>query len=212
MNTLILFATLLTAASPVETGSLIFLQNADKVVDIQTGSEIDHVAMVIRVDGKPWVYEATPPKVRRMPLHDYYKEIATLNVSRKDPVRFWLMQPTKSFTKQESAKMKSYLDSQIGRRYSIRGYVRDKEGDGIHCAEFTANMLTRTGKLRFAKCYNENPSTLLKKVRPLYETKSEIGLAIPKKQESWCDRQWKWWGDFSSWCGWSSYETWTFCR
>jgi len=212
MNTLILFATLVTAGSPVETGSLIFLQNADKVVDTYTGTEIDHVAMVIQVDGKPWIYEATPPKVRRLALHDYYKEIVELNTNRKAPVRIWLMRPTDSFTKQQSASMKSYLDSQIGRRYSIRGYVRDKEGDGIHCAEFTANMLTRTGKLRFTECYNENPSTLLNKVVPLYETRSEITITTPTTEKSWCDSQWKWWGDFSSWCGWSSYETWTFCR
>ena len=212
MNTLILLATLVTAASPVETGSLIFLQNADKVVDTYTGTEIDHVAMVVQVDGKPWVYEATPPKVRRLTLPDYCKELAELNATRKAPVRIWLMRPNESFTKKQSASMKSYLDSQIGRRYSIRGYVRDKEGDGIHCAEFTANMLTRTEKMRFTECYNENPSTLLKKVQPLYETKSEIVITAPAKQDSWCDRQWKWWGDFSSWCGWSSYETWTFCR
>ena len=84
MHSLILLTLLLGAAPNVESGSLLFLQNADKIVDIQTGSEIDHVAMIVQIDGHTWVYEATPPKVRRLKLKTYCHEIAKLNQKKKD--------------------------------------------------------------------------------------------------------------------------------
>ena len=55
------------------------------------------------------------------------------------------MQPKKPLNEQHAADLKSYLDRQLDRRYSVRGIVRGKTGDGIHCAELASQALNVAG-------------------------------------------------------------------
>src|SRR5262245_24059724 len=148
---------------PPPDGTLLFLENCSSLVERATRGEIGHAALVFHDAGACWVYEATPAKVRRVTLADYYAELARLNARRDEDenIRTWLLVPKTPYTPAEIAKMRAYLDAQIGRRYSVRNYVRGKPGEvhstkvgpvevqvsvessgksagGIHCAELTS--------------------------------------------------------------------------
>ncbi len=218
MNSILVTA-ILFGATPVDVsrpaeGSLLFSQNSKKIVEEWTNSSITHVAIVVNHDGKPWVYEAAPPKVRRVPLATYYREIGVENKKRGDDrIRIWLLTPNESLSEDELIEIRSYLKSQKGRRYSIRNYVRGKPGDGIHCAEFAANVLSRVGRCQAGAPYALNPTTLLRAITSEYSQANEVFITIekPKKKKSWCQRSGEWWSNAFNWCGWASEECWKFC-
>jgi hypothetical protein len=212
MHLLVAFAATLCGAIEVQSGSLIFLENSDKIVDAYTRSRIDHVAIVLRLEDQPWVYEATPPRVRRISLARYYNELAAAQAAGERKVRVWLVAPADPFSVAEIQLMRRYLDRQLGRRYSVRGYVRDKEGDGIHCAELAANSLSQCGRIKLDQCYNESPASLLANVGTIYLAKHEVQVPTIEPRGSWCQRWRACWSSFASWCGWSCREAWTFCR
>src|SRR5262249_39664775 len=115
-------------------GTLLFLENCSTVVERATHGEIPHVALVFGENGQQWVYEATPAKVRRVRLADYLIDLARTNQRRKeaDEIRAFALRPEPEYSPDEIAKMRTYLDSQLGRRYSVKNYVRGKPYDGIH--------------------------------------------------------------------------------
>lgn len=211
MHAIILAASLLCSTAALEDGTLIFLENSNKIVQLRTDSSISHVALVINDGGQSWVYEATPAKVRRVPLAQYRGEMADLKGPTKSEVRAWAMRPAKAYSPRQVAAMKNYLDEQLGRRYSIKNYVRHKQGDGIHCAELTANTLQKSGRMQFDVSYQESPASLMANVQPFYHVAQQLPLTPPPEQ-AWCSRAWEKWAHFRIWCGWSCYECWTFCR
>lgn len=217
MNTILLAAVLL-GGSPVDVnkpadGSLLFSQNSKKVVEEWTDSAFTHVAIVVNLAGEPWVYEAAPPKVRRVRLTTYYREIGLENKKRDDDkIRLWLLPPDKPYSEAQANDVREFLKSQNSRRYSVRNYVRNKPGDGIHCAELVGNVLTRAGKLPLEATYALNPTTLLQAVVPEYSQAYEVFITVEeKKKKSWCQRSQEWWASAFRWCGWASEECWKFC-
>jgi hypothetical protein len=117
-------------------GTLIFLENCNSIVELTTRGQIGHAALVFHDSGACYVYEATPGKVRRVTLDDYYAELSRLNQRRAadDQIRVWLLRPKTAYTAAETAKMREYLDTQIGRRYSVRNYVKGKPSEA-HAAK-----------------------------------------------------------------------------
>ena len=213
MNQLLLLTMLMPAAVDVQDGSLLVLKNSNKPVVRWTGSDITHIALVVRKGGQPWVYEATPAKVRQMPLPEYWRELAALNTRREPKTTVLLLRPKRSYASEQVQSMKRYMDSQLGRRYSIKGYVRDKQSDGIHCAEFASSALATTGRFEFEDAhYSINPAEFYAQVKDLHEPPVRLTFKPAKSNDSWCSRSWKEWIGFSSWCGWAWYESWTFCR
>jgi len=217
MNSLLLSLVLVGGAPEHLTcpqdGTLIFLENSKKVVEKMTQSGVTHVAIVMNVSGEPYVYEAEPPKVRRVPLMTFYREIGERNRDDEE-IRIWLLPPVEAYTERQCAKMNSYLESQLGRRYSIKNYVRDVQGDGIHCAELTANALNRSGQLSYSKCQSLSPGAVVSNCGPTYKVATEalVSLSDDEEEESWCERSSAWWGNAWKWCKWSSGECWTWCR
>src|SRR5688572_30047563 len=124
-------------------GTLLFLENCNSVVEWSTRGRIAHVAILIHESSEPWVYEATPATVRRVTLADYYMELARLNQKRSagEQVKLVALFPLRAYDAEEVARMKKYLDEQLGRRYSVKSYVRKKPADGIHCAELASTTL-----------------------------------------------------------------------
>lgn len=218
MNSLLLSLVLVVGASDHLTrpqdGTIIFLENSKRVVERVTKSCITHVALVMNVNGEPFVYEAEPPKVRRVPLMTFYREIGERNRDGNEEIRVWVLPPEKEFTPPQRTKMKSYLDDQLGRRYSIKNYVRDVEGDGIHCAQLTANALNRSGQTAFKNSQSQNPGALVSNSGPTYRVATEalISLTDDDEEASWCEQSWEWWASAWKWCKWSSEECWTWCR
>jgi hypothetical protein len=214
MQTLLLWAALAVAAEPLEDGSLLFLENASSVVELSTRGKIGHVALVFNDADQCWVYEATPGEVRRVTLDDYYLELARINRRRAadEAVLTIAVTPTPGYSAEEVAAMRAVLDAQLGRRYSVRNYVRTKPGDGIHCAELASSVLNASGRFRFENNAKIHPAALFAAIdkRPHYGPAEEV-LIAPAAKEPWCARAQRRTAQWFNWCGWSLREAWLWC-
>jgi len=228
------------ATAPAE-GTLIFLENCNSIVERTTHGEIGHAALVFHEGGECFVYEATPGKVRRVTLAEYHAELARLNQRRKagDQIRVWLLRPKTAYSAAEADQMREFLDAQLGRRYSVRNYVKGKPGEvhatkvgaikppptkvqvavnaansaggGIHCAELTATTLNASGRYAFENCHRLNPQALYTALLPTHAAPEEQKIAPLAAREPWCQRAQRRTAEWFSWCGWSCREAWAWC-
>ncbi|MGI8982185.1 MAG: hypothetical protein ACR2FY_23380 [Pirellulaceae bacterium] len=213
MNAWFLLVTLATAAEPLEDGTLLFLENCSSVVQRSTNSSVGHVAILMHEDSQPWIYEAIPGGVRRLKADDYYAELSRLNARKNEEkhIRAFALRPEKPFTAAERQAMRQYLEEQIGRRYSVRNYVRGEGGRGIHCSELASQAMNATGRYQWEHCYSINPSHLQELIDPTYQDPAAIDLpAVP--EETWCQRTQRRWDHLRTWCAWSCGEAVSFCR
>ena len=131
-----------------------------------TGSTITHATIILYEDGKPYVYEAVPPVVHRVPYAEYLKLMTTHK--RKD-FSYFLMEPKQRYTQDSLTKMKAYADSQLGRRYMMRGYWKGQEVRGIMCSQFAGNTIEKSGLIK-SDNFRETPGSLYRKILPYYKT------------------------------------------
>jgi hypothetical protein len=200
-------------AGDLPDGSLLFLEGSNKPVSTVTRSEYTHVALVRNIGGRPWVYEATPAKVRRVTLDTYLAELADQNRDRQERTRLWAYAPRTAYSPRQQTALARYTDAQIGRRYSVKGYLRGRDVDGIHCADFAATALESTGRFDVERGYAFSPGVLLQKVRGYYQPPHMVRYRQPPvtASVSWCERSWKQWAAAQRWCDWVAVEAWMFC-
>lgn len=198
---------------PLSDGTLLFLENCNSVVEFSTGGKVGHVALAFSDGNETWIYEATPAKVRRVRAPEYYAELARLNKRRDadEQVRVWMLRPEIPYTDVERGKMREFLDAQVGRRYSVKNYVKGKPGDGIHCAELASTTLTKSGRYRFEEFHRINPQALYTAVLSTHEPPREITIPDSDLTETWCVRAQRRWAECWTWCGWSCGEAWALC-
>jgi hypothetical protein len=212
VNTLILSAALLFGIAPVADGSLLFLENSNQFVELYTGADVSHVAVVVYIDRVPHVYEALPAQVRLLALDEYFAEIGQINRGRSDAnkIRVWLAEPKVAYSAQQLGAMRAELDARLGQRYSVKTYVRGK-GDGIHCAELATRALCAAKVLAVEKPESVSPDGLLKLVYGRSRELHILEIAEPDKRPRWIRRRWDDVCGFASWCRWSSWEACTWC-
>ena len=131
MQTLALLMLSLSATPQLQNGSLLVLEHSNKPVAHVTGSSITHLAILFHEGDRPWVYEATPAKARRLTLVEYRRELGELNRGRNRPTRITVLEPRYPYSEMQIERMWAHAASQIGRRYSVKGYLRGKNSDGI---------------------------------------------------------------------------------
>jgi hypothetical protein len=221
MNTIWLYVALAIGGSPdvaaakagsLPEGTLLFMTNASSVVELTTRGQIGHAAIVMHDAGAAWVYEACPGKVRRVPVDEYFVELARINKRRddEDRVQVFALSAKKPYASEDGARMRTYLETQVGRRYSIKNYVRGKPYDGIHCAELAASALNQSGRYAFQDCHEIHPQALYTALLPTHEPQ-EIAVPPLAVKESWCVRAQRRCAGWMTWCGWSWGEAWRFC-
>jgi hypothetical protein len=211
MNSLWLLLAVVSASPEIGDGSLLFLENCNSVVQFATRDEIGHVALAFREGKETWVYEATPGSVRRVTFTEYEQELARINERKREPIRLWVLTPERKFTAAEITAMQEYLDDQLGRRYSIKNYVKGKPGDGTHCAELAANTLNHSGRFDLADSHTIHPAKLMSIIEPEFPTKVEFPVGKPAVIDPWYIRWGQCCSSSFSWCGWSCREAWSFC-
>jgi len=199
--------------SPLPDGTLLFLENCSSVVERTTHGEIAHVALVFHDGDAAWVYEATPAKVRRVTVEDYFTELARLNQRRdqNDRIQVLALKPRAAYADDEIEKMRSFLDGQLGRRYSVKNYVRGKPYDGIQCAELAASTLNQSGRYAFADCHKLTPQTLYTALLPTHVSPAFITIAPLEIHEAWRLRMQRRLLGWCTWCRWSCREAWLWC-
>jgi hypothetical protein len=223
MHSLMLYALLALGGSPeaatspaldnLPSGSLVFLENCNSVVRLATRGKMGHVAIALLDGSESFIYEATPAQVRRVTAAEYSAELARLNRRRDedDQIRIWAVPPKKAYSEAEVSKLRTFLDEQVGRRYSVRNYVRDKPGEGIHCAELASTALNQTGRHSFDDCHTIHPQALYAAMLPISAAPQEVAIAPPAVKESWCVRSQRRASEWFTWCGWSCGEAWAWC-
>ena len=211
MSPTLLAAVVVSAIAAIPDGSLLVLRNSNKPVAVATDSQITHVAIVFNHGGTEWVYEATPAKVRQLRLAEYRRELGELNRDRNQPVRVSVLEPKSPYSEAQVARMRTHVASQIGRRYSVKSYVRGKEFDGIHCAHLAAATLAASGRFQFAEPYAISPSELIAKIGPLHKPPVSLAVETRETDANWCERSWATWFNYGAWCRWACYESWSFC-
>ena len=213
MHAWLLIVSLATSAEPLEDGTLLFLENCSSVVERATQGSVGHVAIVMNEEQEAWVYEAIPGKVRRLKMDEYYAEISRLNARKNEEkqIRTFALRPDKPFSDAERRTMRNYLDEQVGRRYSVQGYVRGKEATGIHCAELASHTLNESGRYQWEHCSSISPSKLRELINPTYQDATAVEIPPFMTDETWCQRAQRRWDGIFNWCTWSCGEAWSFC-
>jgi hypothetical protein len=147
-------------------GSVLFWNGGLLVRPISkaTGSTITHATIILYEDGEPFVYEAVPPAVHRVPYKEY---IALMADHKRKDFSYFVTEPRTRYTKDELAKMKAYADSQLGRRYMMRGYWKGQEVRGIMCSQFAGNTIEKSGLIK-SDNFRETPGSLYRKLLPFY--------------------------------------------
>lgn len=214
MNTLPLLIALVASPLHVPEGTILVLENSNPIVEAYTDSEVTHVAMVLQDAGQAYVYEAAPKVVRRLPLGDYLAELSQFNDGRRksNQLRVRLYEPNRPYSEAEIAELKDFFESQLGRRYSVKGIVRKRQGDGIHCAQLVSNALVASGRYDIDQSYAVSPGELVGKITDHHKAPAAVELPPHVKAGSWCQRSRNWWSGVFTWCSWACVETWTFCR
>lgn len=166
-----LFFALFFAATAIPDGSLFYIENGNKTVQRYTDSKITHVAIIVNINNEPWVYEADKPEVRKIRLLDYYSEIEKYNKKKKEKNKWkvWISHPKKIISEKQKNKLKEYLDSQIGRKYSVDSYLYDEPGKGIHCCEMVGNALKLIGCNCTDSSHTDSPIEVWTKTQKFYE-------------------------------------------
>ena len=154
-------------------GSVIFWGGGLLVKPIfrHTGSDITHAAVVLYSGSVPYVYEAVPPCVHKVPLAEYRLAMAQkVATSRRGDFRWFIMEPKSRYTPLQLLAMKAHAESQLGRPYMLRGWWKGHEVRGIFCSQFAGNVLAKAGKIK-AGGIRESPGSLYDKLLPTYEKK-----------------------------------------
>ena len=84
--------------------------------------------------------------------------------------------------------MRSLLEQQLGKPYSVKDYVRDKPSDGVHCAELASTTLNASGRFKFEDCYRIHPAALYAAVDSGYAPALEVAITNSAVPESWAVR------------------------
>lgn len=171
MQTMLL-ATLLGLIAPTPTeGTLLFFKPngtnslTSSAIENQTGSRLTHVAIVLFDNGTPYVYEATTPGgVQRTPYDVFYNKFQTRRTLRPlMDLQMLVVFPGQPYNQTQLIKMKKYANAQLGRPYSVQGYLNDKKVVGMQCAQYVGNILQEAGVVK-SDDYKETPISLWRKI------------------------------------------------
>jgi hypothetical protein len=168
----LLFSGVGASAGEIKDGSIIVFDKGtlNRSIYKHTGSTKNHLAVVFNVDGKLWVYESTWPRVKRVPFKDYLRWIESRKRKKRKLV-VTLVQPNTNYSPDEVKKMLAYANSQLGRKYMMRGWWKNREVRGIHCSQFVASVLKRSGKFKSNRPWKEAPGDVIRKIKKWHSAK-----------------------------------------
>jgi hypothetical protein len=150
-------------------GSVIFWQGGLLVKPIlkHTDSDLTHAAIVLYNGKEPFVFEAVPPKVHKVPLAEYRKLMEEKLRESRRPMHWYIMQPMDRYTDKQLTAMKAHAESQLGRPYMLRGWWKGHEVRGVFCSELVGDTIERSGKIESGHI-RESPGSLHDKLLPFY--------------------------------------------
>lgn len=174
----------------MQTGTLLVTEGDCLAVRIYTKSRFTHVAAVVVRNGSPLVYDAANGTgVRCQTLAGYLKT--------QSPNEIHILQPRKPLSERHCEKFEKYLDSQLGRSYSVRHHLTGERSDGVHCSEYVTNALISCGMLKAARPSRVSPASLVVGVTrhklhlPIQSVRIEREIIVEEPADSWYGRLWQ---------------------
>jgi hypothetical protein len=146
-------------------GSVIFWCGGPTLQPIkrQTGSNVTHAAIILYRNNIPYVCEAVPPEVHCVTLTDYRELMTEAIEDSEEPMAWYIRQPREAFTVAQRTAMKTYMETQLGRPYSVLGWMLGREVKGVFCSELIADTLEKSGKIH-SDGVHESPISLYNKL------------------------------------------------
>lgn len=176
-------------AASCQNGSLIFSKGDCLAVRAYTNSPYTHVATVVYEDGQPVIYDSmNGTGVRKLPLEEY--------LDTQSPDEVHLFHPKREFTSDETARYQRYLDSQLGRPYSVKHHISGKRSTGVHCSEYVTDALAEIDWLKVENPPRVSPASLVEGISThgVYSAGPTIALPVELEPvpmpDSRCSRMW----------------------
>jgi len=173
----------------VQTGTLLLSEGDCLAVKIFSKSEFTHVGVVVVRNGTPFVYDSTNGfGVRCQTLSHYLKS--------QQPDVLHAFHPRQKLNVKRAGALAQYLDSQLGRPYSIKHFMTGKRADGVHCSEYATDALMACNLIRAQRPAKVSPASLLQGVlkADLYKKGNPVRLKAVAVAEpvgdSWCEQAW----------------------
>ncbi len=195
-------------APHLETGTLLVSRGDCLAVKVFTDSQFTHVGSVVMGDSGPLVYDTVlATGARRLTLEEYLAALGRGNVQ--------LLHPRRPFGAAETASYRRYLESQLGRPYSLTQYVKGETESGMHCSEYAVSALVAADRAATRNATRVSPGSLAEGVleAQLYHTGLHFTLAEPPPPvgRNLCEQ---WWLDTKACCTQSCAQLrrWVFCE
>lgn len=162
-------------APRLETGALIFSEGDCLAVRAYTGSTYTHVAAVVVQEGTPFVYDATNGVGVRKQTLAYY-------LASQAPDQIHLFRPATPIEGERAVKFEKYLESQLGRPYSINQHLTGDPCKGMHCAEYVTEALMTIDVLHANRPAKVSPASLREGIMEhgIYGTEEHFRIAPPE--------------------------------
>lgn len=176
-------------APQLQTGSLLFNQGDCLAIRVFTASPYTHVAIVVIEDGEPIVYDSQNGiGVRRQTLHEY--------LVSQSPDALHVFHPRRPLTAEQGRVLAAYLESQLGRPYSVKHHLTGRRAEGVHCSEYVTDALMSIELLHADRPPKVSPASLVTGITEgqIYNSGRTIDLAPPDAPEpegmNRCERLW----------------------
>jgi hypothetical protein len=111
------------------------------IFEFVTGSRYGHVGLVIIEDGKPVVYEATHPNVKKTSLDDFFSRVSVNSSNQRE---FTLLEPAMDLDPLEEANLKKFVHKHVSDKtpYNYNGV---RTTGRLNCSEFVHDSFKAAG-------------------------------------------------------------------
>ncbi len=207
MNLIAIAALCIAPSATATDGTLVVLRDSNLIVKEYTQSSWTHIGILLRVNGEFRVFEASPGTVQKVSLGEFFRDATPSRFTgRRAGPLVYFVPPKTRFSAKEVIAMREFAVRQIGRRYSVKGLLRDRPVEGMNCAQFVAATLQQTGRVRFVNTFSQTPSSVIRHTGHLYSDMLPVRLASASSEPGWLDSANQALRDGLEWLEWSSWE------
>ena len=212
MNFLFFFALCAPVPNGNPDGAIVLLRDSNAIVTHITQSRWTHMGIVFKEQGQLWVFEASPGRVRKVSLSEFTRDAYARRLGYNSRSVVYIMPPRTPFADAELAAMRSFAHRQVGRRYSIKGILRDRPVEGTNCAQFVAATLQQSGRIRFPHTFDQTPEKVLDRSKHLYAELFRVTAPANHSDHPWLDATGRTFQDTREWLKWTTWEMFHYWR
>lgn len=158
---------------PIEDGDIIFQtskSSQSSLITIATKSKLTHVGMIVKKNGKNYVFEAVNP-VKITPLDVW--------INRGVNKKYVIMRYKQGLTKEQKKIMSKYGSKQLGKKYDSKFKWGD---DSMYCSELVYKTYSKIGlilcPLKTFKDYNINNQKIKTLIKQRYGSSFNINEIV----------------------------------